>query len=222
MTWRHFISFQSVKALYSELKTLAPLSFAISHQCTIGRLAHHAIIGKTCTPCYHWEDMHTMLSLGRHAHHAIIGKTCTPCYHWEDMHTMLSLGRHAHHAIIGKTCTPCYHWEDMLSLGRHAHHAIIGKICTPCYHWEDMHTMLSLGRHAHHAIIGKTCTPCYHNYAFVLIMSLYIISKRYGTVSAKIAPRLKCYENASRLNRHNFPTDNAIDFLFSTLHSEMV
>ena len=43
-----------------------------------------------------------------------------------------------------------------------------------------------------------------------------------GTVSAKIAPRLKCYNNASRLNRYNFPTDNAIDFLFSTLHSEMV
>ena len=44
----------------------------------------------------------------------------------------------------------------------------------------------------------------------------------YGTVSAKIAPRLKCYKNASRLNRYNFPADNAIDFLFSTLHSEMV
>ena len=43
-----------------------------------------------------------------------------------------------------------------------------------------------------------------------------------GTVSAKIAPRLKCYKNASRLNRYNFPTDNAIDSLFSTLHIEMV
>ena len=41
----------------------------------------------------------------------------------------------------------------------------------------------------------------------------------YGTVSAKIAPRLKCYKNASRLNRYNFPTDNAIDFLFSILHT---
>ena len=40
-----------------------------------------------------------------------------------------------------------------------------------------------------------------------------------GTVSAKIAPRLKCYKNASRLNRYNFPTDNAIDYLFSTLHT---
>ena len=47
-------------------------------------------------------------------------------------------------------------------------------------------------------------------------------SSTYGTVSAKIAPRLKCYKNASRLNRYNFPTDNAIDFLVSTLHSEMV
>ena len=45
---------------------------------------------------------------------------------------------------------------------------------------------------------------------------------KFGTVSAKIAPRLKCYKNASRLNRYNFPTDNAIDFLFSTLHSAMV
>ena len=50
--------------------------------------------------------------------------------------------------------------------------------------------------------------------------SLY--STVYGTVSAKIAPRLKCYKNASRLNRYNFPTDNAIDFLLSTFHSEMV
>ena len=50
-------------------------------------------------------------------------------------------------------------------------------------------------------------------------IKVYIIN---GTVSAKIAPRLKCYKNASRLNRYNFPTDNAIDFLVSTLHSEMV
>ena len=51
-----------------------------------------------------------------------------------------------------------------------------------------------------------------YNYTFII----------FGTVSAKIAPRLKCYKNASRLNRYNFPTDNAIDFIFSTLHSEMV
>ena len=46
-----------------------------------------------------------------------------------------------------------------------------------------------------------------------------IFRSTYGTVSAKIAPRLKCYKNASRLNRYNIPTDNAIDFLFSTLHT---
>ena len=40
-----------------------------------------------------------------------------------------------------------------------------------------------------------------------------------GTVSTKIAPRLKCYKNASRLNLYNLPTDNAIDFLFSRLHT---
>ena len=34
-----------------------------------------------------------------------------------------------------------------------------------------------------------------------------------GTVSAKFAPRLKCYKNASRLNRYNVPTDIAIDYL---------
>ena len=39
-----------------------------------------------------------------------------------------------------------------------------------------------------------------------------------GTVSTKIAPRI-CYTNASRLNRYNFPTVNAIDFLFSILHT---
>ena len=47
-------------------------------------------------------------------------------------------------------------------------------------------------------------------------------SETNGTVSAKIAPPLKCYKNASRLNRYNFPTDNAIDFLFSILHRKMV
>ena len=31
--------------------------------------------------------------------------------------------------------------------------------------------------------------------------------------------KLKCYKNASRLNRYSFPTDNAIGFLFSTLHT---
>ena len=60
----------------------------------------------------------------------------------------------------------------------------------------------------------------------VLVTLCYREGKRwssvYGTVSAKIAPRLKCYKNASRLNRYNFPTDNAIDVLYSTLHSEMV
>ena len=54
-----------------------------------------------------------------------------------------------------------------------------------------------------------------------LYLSLLIIYIN-GTVSAKIAPRLKCYKNALRLNCYNFPMDNATDFLFSTLHSEMV
>ena len=48
------------------------------------------------------------------------------------------------------------------------------------------------------------------------LLLLYII---FGTVSAKIAPRLKCYKNALRLNHYNFPTDNAINILFSTLHN---
>ena len=30
---------------------------------------------------------------------------------------------------------------------------------------------------------------------------------------------IKCYKNASRVNRYNFPTVNAIDFLFATLHT---
>ena len=50
------------------------------------------------------------------------------------------------------------------------------------------------------------------------VSSPSIVNKN-GTVSAKIAPRSKCYKNASRLNRYNFLTDNAIDFLFSTLHT---
>ena len=30
---------------------------------------------------------------------------------------------------------------------------------------------------------------------------------------------IKCYKNASRVNRYNFPTVKAIDLLFSTLHT---
>ena len=56
------------------------------------------------------------------------------------------------------------------------------------------------------AVLFVLCIPC--NVVMLI-----------GTVSAKIAPRLKCYKNASRLNRYNFPTDKAIDFLFSTLHT---
>ena len=51
-------------------------------------------------------------------------------------------------------------------------------------------------------------------------LKVHYLYLSFGTVSAIIAPRLKCYKNASRLNRYTFPTDNAIDFLVSTLHSE--
>ena len=54
---------------------------------------------------------------------------------------------------------------------------------------------------------------------FINVCYEYVYFIVYGTVSAKIAPRLKCYKNASRLNRYNFPTDNAIVFLFSALHT---
>ena len=30
---------------------------------------------------------------------------------------------------------------------------------------------------------------------------------------------IRCYKNASRVNRYNFPTVNAIDFLFSKIHT---
>ena len=53
----------------------------------------------------------------------------------------------------------------------------------------------------------------------LIVVSIIIKVIIYGTVSAKIAPRLECYKNASRLNRYNFPTDIAIDFLFSKLHT---
>ena len=68
-----------------------------------------------------------------------------------------------------------------------------------------------------HPIDSRTCTMAtVRNPPYGTCMELD------GTVSAKIAPRLKCYKNASRLNCYNFPTNNAIDFLSSTLHSEMV
>ena len=55
--------------------------------------------------------------------------------------------------------------------------------------------------------------------AIVVVSGRHNYITSYGTVSAKIAPRLKCYKYASRLNRYNFPTDNAIAFPFSTLHT---
>ena len=61
----------------------------------------------------------------------------------------------------------------------------------------------------------------FYNFYFILFYCKFSV-RIIGTVSAKIAPRLKCYKNASRLNRYNFPTDNANDFLFSACHSEMV
>ena len=59
---------------------------------------------------------------------------------------------------------------------------------------------------------------CYNGILQYIVLLQWNIAI-YGTVSAKIAPRLKWYKNASRLNRYKFPTDNAIDFLFSTLHT---
>ena len=56
----------------------------------------------------------------------------------------------------------------------------------------------------------------FYTYLYIVLISSLPFN---GTVSAKIAPWLKCYKNASRLNRYNCPTDNAIDFLFSTLHT---
>ena len=53
----------------------------------------------------------------------------------------------------------------------------------------------------------------------VYVIYVHVLLIINGTVSAKIAPRLKCYKNASRLNRYNFPMDIAIDFLFSTLNT---
>ena len=74
--------------------------------------------------------------------------------------------------------------------------------------------MLEINAHTLH--IGGNVYRPNTNYACSRLMifghmivsghSAYII--KFGTVSAKIAPRLKCYKNASRLNRYNFPTDS--------------
>ena len=66
---------------------------------------------------------------------------------------------------------------------------------------------------------GQSCIGTVVTFNFCIYGFPRKLPQVYGTVSAKIAPRLKCYKNASRLNRYNFPTDNAIDFLFSTLHT---
>ena len=59
----------------------------------------------------------------------------------------------------------------------------------------------------------------FKDFARLLDHPVYI----YGTVSEKIALRIiiyiKCYKNASRLNRYIFRTVNAINFLFSALYT---
>ena len=57
-----------------------------------------------------------------------------------------------------------------------------------------------------------------HTFSIVVSRNLCKHMKYMGQF-AKIAPWFKCYKNASRLNRYNFPTDNAIDVLFSTRHT---
>ena len=76
---------------------------------------------------------------------------------------------------------------------------------------------------------------------FFLMQGAYILTEAkacsngymHGSVSEKMTHRymgqfprklphgyiIKCYKNASRVNRYNFPTVNAINFLFSTLHT---
>ena len=77
--------------------------------------------------------------------------------------------------------------------------------------------------HRESEYLSWSCKALNLELAILLSASVTLVLRvLYGTVSAKIAPRLKCYKNASRLNRYNFLTDIAIDFPFSILHSEMV
>ena len=61
------------------------------------------------------------------------------------------------------------------------------------------------------------CPVLFDSYVHVHIFVFVIL-----IIWDSFAPRLKCYKNASRLNRYTFPTDNAIDFLFSILHTTPV
>ena len=55
-----------------------------------------------------------------------------------------------------------------------------------------------------------------------MIFKYLASSFKYIWDNLKIAPRLKCYKNASRLNRYNFPTDNAIDFLVPFMNKVLI
>ena len=82
------------------------------------------------------------------------------------------------------------------------------------------HRVVKIGSRQHYPFGRYDDSRAEHFYSYNVIKHRTFsrkLSHIYGTVSAKIAPRLKCYKNASRL--YNFPTDNAIDFLFSTLHT---
>ena len=74
-----------------------------------------------------------------------------------------------------------------------------------------------------HAGVQKGQLNMWHHHACMLLQKAAKCKSYtciiYGTVSAKIAPQLKCYKNASRLNRYNFPTDNAIVIGNDTAHN---
>ena len=94
--------------------------------------------------------------------------------------------------------------------------------CT-CNFLQSYHASMQWIKCMHSQVLSRPSNfkcRCYaKNHSGQLQVRLLFFPALNGTVSAKIALRLKCYKNASRLNRYNFPTDKAIDFLFSTLHT---
>ena len=131
-----------------------------------------------------------------HWSHVIGAMSLEPC-HWSHVIGAMSLEPcHWSHGIGAMSLEPC-HWSH-----------VIGAMSLEPWHWSHVIGAMSLEPcHWSHVIGAMSLEPCHwHLHSMAVPNDFKLKKSLYGTVSAKIAPRLKCHKNASRLNRY-FPTE---------------
>ena len=106
----------------------------------------------------------------------------------------------------------------MIRSSMHTQRTYTGAINTLLYKYIHQHILSTL-----------SVQPCMHPHTTLIPLSvqLHVVATctyitTYGSVSEKMSLRYiyyKSYKNHSRLNRYNFRTVHAIDFLFSPLHT---